>query len=231
MPWRAISSASANCGKNDRLRLVSGRFITVEGVEGVGKTTSIGFVAAHLRSAGVEVRTTREPGGTPLAERLREMLLHPGEPLGSEAELLLMFAARSVHLENAVRPALARGQWVVCDRFTDATRAYQGGGRGQPADRIEQLAAWVQRGLEPDLTILLDAPPEVTEVRRRHRGADDRFERESDRFHARVRNAYLQLARRWPQRIRLVDASDSPDQVHPRLADLLDSTVLKELSR
>jgi dTMP kinase len=183
-----------------------GCFITVEGIEGVGKSTNVGFVAGELRRAGHTVVETREPGGTSLGERVRELLLAPGNRIAPLTELLLIFAARAAHIDEVIRPALNSGRWVVCDRFTDASRAYQGGGRGLSADTIDALAAVVQGDLQPDLTLLLDAPLDVSARRQAGRGQRDRFERESGAFFERVRQAYLDLAAREPARIRLIDA-------------------------
>jgi dTMP kinase len=183
-----------------------GRFITVEGIEGVGKSTNLGFVANELRRAGHPVVETREPGGTGLGERIRELLLSPDSRIAPLTELLLMFAARSAHIEEVIKPALESGKWVVCDRFTDASHAYQGGGRGLPAEPIDTLARIVQGDLRPDLTLLLDAPLAIAAERQSGRGPRDRFEQESAEFFRRVRQAYLQLAAREPGRIRLIDA-------------------------
>lgn len=187
----------------------SGRFVTVEGGEGVGKSTNLAYVRDLIERRGHAVLTTREPGGTPAAERIRELLLgHGDEPMPAIAELLLFFAARSLHVDNVIRPALARGEWVVCDRFTDTTRAYQGSGRGLDAALIERLAQEVHPGLEPDLTLLLDAPAEIGRGRARRRGGDgDRMENEEAVFHARVRDGYRALAARYPERIRMIDAT------------------------
>lgn len=184
-----------------------GAFITLEGIEGVGKSTNLAHVEARLLGRGLEVVTTREPGGTALGEKVRSWILD-GEhgALPAEVEALLMFAARAQHLERVIRPALAAGRWVVCDRFTDATFAYQGGGRGADPALLASLQAAVQRGLEPDLTVLLDAPREVGRERIRSR-TPDHFEREDPAFFARVRQAYLQLAARYPHRIKVVDAA------------------------
>ena len=191
-----------------------GRFVTVEGGEGVGKSTNIDFLCAMIRGRGFDVLATREPGGTPAAERIRELLLGPiDEPMPETAELLLFFAARALHVENVIRPALARGTWVVCDRFTDATRAYQGAGRGLDRERIEQLAAWVHGDLAPDLTLLLDAPVELGRGRAERRGDADRMEGEQAAFHSRVREAYLAQAKREPERFRVIDASGPLDRV------------------
>jgi dTMP kinase len=201
----------------------AGRFVTVEGGEGVGKSTNIEFLRHLVEGRGFEVVTTREPGGTPAAERIRELLLgHGDEPMPDMAELLLFFAARALHVENVIRPALARGAWVICDRFTDATRAYQGSGRGLDRELIERLAAAVQRGLEPDLTLLLDAPDEVARGRAQQRGNADRMENEAAAFHARVRAGYLELAARHPERIRVIDASRPLDEVQAEIARALE---------
>jgi dTMP kinase len=179
---------------------VKGRFITLEGIEGAGKSTLALALRDALLAKGLRVELTREPGGTPLAERLRDLVLTRGEEhLSPEAETLIMFASRAVHLDNLVRPALGRGTWVICDRFTDATRAYQGGGRGVSAEFIEQLAHTVHAGLEPDLTLLLDLPVEEGLQRAARRRADrgdhtDRFESETVAFFSRVRERYRQIA-------------------------------------
>ncbi len=183
-----------------------GRFITVEGIEGVGKSTNLSFVANELRRAGHAVVESREPGGTALGERIRDLLLSPDTRIAPLTELLLMFAARAAHLEEVIRPALLSGKWVVCDRFTDASHAYQGGGRGLPAATIDTLASLVQGDLRPDLTLLLDAPLKVAEERQAGRGHRDRFEQESLAFFSRVQKAYLDLAAREPGRVRLIDA-------------------------
>jgi dTMP kinase len=200
---------------------VRGRFVTVEGVEGVGKSTNVAFVATTIEAAGHTVRVTREPGGTPLAEAVRQLLLAPGSRIGPVAELLLVFAARADHLREVIEPALAAGEWVVCDRFTDASYAYQGGGRGLPETTIAALEALVQGPLRPDLTLLLDAPPAVTEDRLRERAPADRFELEEGAFFARVRAAYLDRARREPGRIRVVRTDQSLQAVRRDLADCL----------
>lgn len=187
--------------------MTRGKFITVEGIEGVGKSTNMDYLASLIEKRGFTVLRSREPGGTPIAERIRQILLeHGDEPLPGIAELLLFFAARSLHIENCIRPALEEGTWVLCDRFTDASRAYQGIGRGLGIDRVNRLAEWVQDGLEPDLTVLLDAPARVGLKRAGERGAADRMESEQESFYTRVREAYLQLARENPQRFRVIDA-------------------------
>jgi dTMP kinase len=211
---------------------VRGRFITFEGGEGAGKTTQLERTAAWLRDCGVEVVVTREPGGTPRAERLRELLLERGEePMPGSCELLLMFAARATHLENLVLPAVRRGAWVLCDRFTDATYAYQGGGRGLSVEQIDALVQIVHAGVHPDLTFLLDLPVDLGLARARHRnGADgpDRFEIEQREFFERVREAYRERVRRDPARFQVVDASAVMDEVTAavcaRLGQLLEAS-------
>jgi dTMP kinase len=193
--------------------LKPGKFITLEGGEGAGKSTQVAAVRAELIAAGVEVVMTREPGGTPRAESIRELLLARSEEAMPEScELLLMFAARATHLHNLILPSLRRGAWVVCDRFTDASYAYQGHGRGQSLQHIAQLETWVQRGLQPDLTLLLDAPVELAMQRARQRNltqgqGGDRFEMEQNAFFERVRQGYLERAQADPGRFRIVDAS------------------------
>ena len=188
-----------------------GKFITIEGSEGVGKTTQIAALRDSLQERGLEVIVTREPGGTPRAERIRELLLTPTEePMPMTCELLLMFAARATHIENLIRPALERGAWVVCDRFTDATYAYQGEGRGVRREEIANLERFVQAELRPDLTLLLDAPIEIGAARAAARdgeGKRDRFEQERQDFFERVRNAYLERARSQPGRFAVIDAT------------------------
>ncbi len=202
-----------------------GRFITLEGIEGVGKSTNLEFVGDYLRQRGCRVVVTREPGGTPIGERIRELLLDPASSLPAMSELLLMFAARAAHLEQVVRPALASGQWVVCDRFTDATYAYQGGGRGVPAQKIEWLEQIVQGELRPDLTLLLDAAPQVARERQTGRGTPDRFEREAETFFARVRTAYLMRARQEPGRVRIIAAERPLAEVQADLVRALDQIL------
>jgi dTMP kinase len=196
-----------------------GKFITLEGVDGAGKSTHLGFVADWLRQQGREVIVTREPGGTPLGENLRELLLH--REMDVDTELLLMFAARQAHLAALILPALARGAWVLSDRFTDASYAYQCGGRGIAAERIAALETWVQRGFTPDLTLLFDVPAEVAEARRSAARAADRFEREADSFFNRVRNAYLERARAEPARIRVLDARQGIAVLQTEIGQLL----------
>lgn len=195
-----------------------GAFISLEGGEGVGKSTNLAFVAETVRAAGFDAVVTREPGGTSLGERIREWILH-GEHggLSAEVETLLMFAARAEHLAAIIRPALVKGQWVICDRFTDATVAYQGGGRGVPASMIAHLRADVQRGLEPDLTLLLDAPLDIGASRIAAR-TPDHFEREQRPFFTRVRDAYLALAAQEPERIKVIDAAQPLEEVQRAIA-------------
>jgi dTMP kinase len=197
-----------------------GKFITLEGIDGAGKSTHLEWLAERLRRDGREVVLTREPGGTALGEKLRALLLD--EPMDIGTETLLMFAARQEHLARVVRPALARGAWVLSDRFTDATFAYQGGGRGLPAAKLEALEAWVQEGLQPDLTIFFDVPVEIGQGRLRAAQADlDRFEREAASFHERVRAAYLARAARHPARIRIVDAAGRVEDIRKRLEEII----------
>jgi dTMP kinase len=195
--------------------MMPARFITLEGIEGAGKTTVADRLTRALRARGITIHATREPGGTKVAERIRALVLDRGEEhIAPTAETLLMFGARQVHLDNLIRPALARGEWVLCDRFTDATHAYQGGGRGVNRALIEQLAQAVHGDLFPDCTILLDVPVRVgLERMQARRGAIDRFEVESAQFFDRVRNRYLELARAAPQRFRVVDATVDLDRV------------------
>lgn len=190
-----------------------GRFITLEGIEGAGKSSLQRALAAVLSAQGRVVCATREPGGTPLAEQIRTLALgRRTDGMPATTELLLMFAARAAHVVQRIEPALLRGEWVLCDRFTDATRAYQGAGRGIPAASIEALAEVAHPGLKPDLTLLLDLAPQVGLQRARQRQeAGDRFEDEALEFFARVRTGYLELAQREPQRFRVLDATLPPD--------------------
>lgn len=183
-----------------------GKFITLEGGEGAGKSLNLGFVRDFLLAREVRVLTTREPGGTELGEKLRSLLLGDGE-IHPEAELLLVYAARAQHLAEIIRPALQRGDWVLCDRFSDATFAYQGGGRGLAVPAIQLLENWIVGDSRPDLTLLLDTPVAVGQARVRRRGAPDRFEAEETAFFERVRAAYRQRAAAEPARIKVVDAS------------------------
>lgn len=191
-----------------------GQFITLEGIEGAGKSTQVPLIQATLAQLGYQVLLTREPGGSPIAERVRQVLLDPGcQGMSADAELLLVFAARAEHLDKTILPALGRGDWVVCDRFTDASYAYQGGGRGLDTARIAALEQWVQGELRPDLTLLFDLPVALGLERAGKRSAPDRFEGETARFFAGVRSAYLARAQAEPGRMRLIDASAPLPQV------------------
>lgn len=197
-----------------------GLFITFEGTEGVGKSTQLKTAAHTLETLGVECVVTREPGGTPMAEAIRELLLTPrDEPVNETTELLLMFAARAQHLHTRILPELAAGRWVLCDRFTDATFAYQGGGRGVPEERIAQLENLVQGELRPDQVIVLDAPVETGMTRARHRGELDRFEQEAVAFFERIRTAYLRRASADPARYQIIDAARGLDAVTADVAE------------
>ena len=205
-----------------------GRFITLEGIEGAGKSTAARIVVEWLGKRNISTRLTREPGGTPLAERVRHIVLeHGAERLTPSAELLLMFAARSIHLENLIQPALEAGIWVVCDRFTDATRAYQGSGRGVDSGLIDTLAREVQAGLQPDCTLLLDLPVKAGLARARARSgaAADRFEAETESFFERVRAGYLALARGEPQRVHVIDAAAELPAVERQIGTVLERLV------
>ncbi len=208
----------------------TGKFITVEGIEGVGKSTNVEHLTKAIEARGHTVLTTREPGGTPMAERIRDLLLHHGdEPMPDVAELLLMFAARSLHVNNVIAPALANGTWVVCDRFVDASRAYQGGGRGLPMEDIDQIASLVLGDLKPDVTILLDAPVEVGMSRADKRSARDRIESERAAFFERVRACYLSLAESDPDRFVIVDASADINAVRDDIESIvvaIDSNII-----
>ncbi len=204
----------------------SGKFITVEGIEGVGKTTQLECICAHLHRRRIAYIRTREPGGTPLGEAIRELLLsHSWSSMHVDTELLLMFAARAEHLHSVIRPALREGKWIVCDRFTDATYAYQGGGRSVSEDRIGELEDWVQGGLRPDLTVLLDAEANVGLSRARNRSAADRFEQETRTFFERVRQGYLKRAMQQPNRFRVVDASRTREEVTMAIIAVVDEFI------
>ena len=197
-------------------------FITVEGIEGAGKSSNIAFTENLLRSHGHEVLLTREPGGTPLGEELRELLLgHKHDGMNDLTELLLMFAARAEHLHSKILPALEEGRWVICDRFTDATYAYQGGGRQLDTTAIATLENLVQGSRRPDLTLLLDLPVETGLARAAKRSEPDRFERQKLEFFQRVRDAYLQIARQQPGRVKVIDASPDLDLVQEQISDIL----------
>ena len=199
----------------------AGRFITFEGIEGVGKSTNIDRLGARIEANGYKVLKTREPGGTPTAELIRSVVLgHAEETIPDIAELLLMFASRSLLVENVIRPALIAGTWVVSDRFVDASRAYQGGGRGVPIERVNLLADWVLGDLQPDLTILLDAPVETGLARTGKRGDPDRLDSERSEFYERVRQAYLELAASEPDRFVIVDAAGDLDDVRAAIDEI-----------
>lgn len=203
-----------------------GRFITLEGLEGSGKSTNLAHLKARLEAAGKPVRVTREPGGTPIGEQVRELLLdHRNDGMHPDTELLLMFAARAQHLQQVILPALEAGTWVVSDRFTDASYAYQGGGRGMPEERIAALEAFVQGALQPDLTLVLDLPVATGLERAGKRSAPDRFEREQAEFFERVRAVYLTRARRWPARYRVIDAGRPLPEVMAQLDAVIDQVL------
>lgn len=197
-----------------------GKFITLEGIDGAGKSTHQAWLADVIHKRGRALRVTREPGGTKLGEELRRILLNPEYSMHAETEVLLMFAARREHIDKVIEPALARGEWVVCDRFTDATFAYQGGGRGVDWQHLEMLEQWAQRGLQPDLTLLFDLAPEVGRLRARGARSADRFEQERDDFYRRVRAAYLHRAADAPARIKVVDAARSIEEIQRQLMDI-----------
>jgi dTMP kinase len=191
-----------------------GRFITLEGGEGAGKSTLLAGLRDYLQQHGVDLLQVREPGGTKLGEAIRSIVLDPSHPdISPESELLLMFAARAQLVRERIQPALDAGHWVLCDRYVDASYAYQGAGRGQPQERIAELERWACAGLKPDLTLLLDLPVSIGRARAAGRGAADRIETEADAFFERVRQAYRERARAEPQRWRVIDASLSPEDV------------------
>lgn len=203
-----------------------GKFITVEGGEGVGKSSNIEFIASSLRERGIDCIVTREPGGTPLAEEIREVLIkRREEKVCPDTELLLMFAARAQHLNEKILPALEAGTWVVCDRFTDATYAYQSGGRQLPAEKVANLESFVQGNLRPDVTLLLDAPIEIGMERASKRAELDRFEEEKIDFFNRVRDNYLERAKADPKRFVILDASQTLEEVQADLAKTLNKLV------
>jgi dTMP kinase len=200
--------------------MTRGRFITFEGIDGAGKSTQHAWLVSHLRAQGRTVVATREPGGTPLGEKLRALLL--SEPMHLETEALLMFAARREHVAQVIEPALARGEWVICDRFVDASFAYQGGGRGMSLDKLQQLAVWTLGDLTSDLTLIFDAPVAVAQQRLHAATANpDRFEREQAAFFERVRQAYLQIAQANPQRVRLIDACKRLEDINQEVASIV----------
>jgi dTMP kinase len=198
---------------------MTAKFITLEGMDGAGKSTHIPSIIEMLKARGREVVSTREPGGTPLGERLRELLLH--EAMHAETETLLMFAARREHIANVIAPALKRGAYVLSDRFTDATFAYQSGAKGVSANKVEILEQWVQEDLQPDITLLFDVPVEVSIARLAGARSPDKFERESADFFTRIRNAYLDRASKNPQRFRVIDGSKSLEEVAKAVKDII----------
>jgi len=200
-----------------------GCFISVEGSEGSGKSTNIQFLADLLHTKDIKFTLTREPGGTRIGEQLREILLSPEQNICDKTELMLMFAARAQHVETVIRPALEKGCWVLCDRFTDATYAYQGGGRGMNLSHILELEKWTLAGFQPDHTFLLDVPVSVGMQRVRARGALDRFEQEKIEFFERVRDSYLSLAKNQPERITIIDASQELEKVKIQMESVLES--------
>ncbi len=206
--------------------LTRGQFITVEGTEGVGKSTNMAFIEAWLKKAGKELVVTREPGGTELGEKLRAVLLDAKEQsMCDDTELLLMFAARAQHLQEVIQPALAAGKWVLCDRFTDATYAYQGGGRGIEMSRIAQLEQWVQGDLRPDMTLILDLPVAAGLERAGKRSEPDRFELEKHDFFNKVRDTYLARAAALPERYQVIDAAPSITEVQQSIQRVLEKMV------
>jgi len=199
------------------------KFITFEGVDGAGKSTHLSWFAETLRAHGIDVLLTREPGGTLLGERLREILLN--EPMHAETEALLMFAARREHIEQVIQPALERGTWVISDRFSDASFAYQGGGRGLDTGKLEQLEQWTHGGFQPDLTLLFDIPVEIARQRLSNNQSLDRFEQEQAVFFEKVRQAYLDRCTKSPQRFALIDAAQSLDQVKASLEKIIQTVM------
>lgn len=197
-----------------------GKFITLEGMDGAGKSTHLQWLARFLGRRGIKVKVTREPGGTALGEKLRKLMLHGKTRPHPETETLLMFAARREHLEQVILPALASGTWVACDRFTDATYAYQSGGSGVPWDKVTALEQWVQQGLQPDVTVIFDVTPEVGRARAAKGKSADRFEREPGGFYERVRQAYLRRAKEAPQRVHVIDAHAPITDIHKILDEI-----------
>jgi len=206
-----------------------GLFITLEGIEGVGKSTCIRYLSRYLKRHGISYIVTREPGGTPFAEEIRKLLLHhhSAEPIHYDTELLLLFAARAQHISEVILPALAEGKWVLCDRFTDASYAYQGGGRRVDQKRIQMLEHWVQEDFRPDVVLLLDAPVKKALYRTRRRKELDRIEREEISFFRRARNAYLARAEKYPRRYRIIDASKPLSAVKKSLQEVIDPLISK----
>lgn len=208
---------------------MNGKFISIEGIEGAGKSTQLAFLESYLKQQGKNVVITREPGGTKLGEQIRELLLVPREDgMAVDTELLLMFAARAEHIEQVIKPAIQRGDWVISDRFVDATFAYQGGGRGIVENRIEEISAWTLNGLQTDITFLFDLPVEIGQERVVKRNGDiDRFEQEKADFFQKIRSSYLQRAQHEPNRIRVIDASKSINDIQTQLSTTL-ATLLTD---
>lgn len=202
---------------------MNGKFISIEGIEGAGKSTQLSFIQSYLEQQGKTVVVTREPGGTKLGEQIRELLLTPrDEGMSHDAELLLMFAARAEHLEQVIKPALIRGDWVLCDRFVDATFAYQGGGRGINEKRIESITDWTLRNIHTDLTLLFDLPVEVGQERVLKRSLDkDRFEQEKAAFFEKIRQCYLDRAGKEPERLKVIDASQNIEHIQQQVIAVL----------
>lgn len=203
--------------------MTHGKFITLEGIDGAGKSTHLAFIAEYLRATGKQVVVTREPGGTPLGEMLRDLVL--SQAMHVETETLIMFASRREHIDKVIVPALEKGIWIISDRFTDATYAYQGGGRGIAAERLKMLENWVQGSLQPDLTFLFDVPIEVSRERLALNMSLDRFEQEKQEFFMRVRAAYLACAAAQPQRIRVIDSSRSIADIQTELTGLIERVL------
>jgi dTMP kinase len=207
-------------------KLKRGQFISIEGIEGVGKSSNISAIAKCLKSAEIEFLITREPGGTPVAENIRTLLKdRNNESIPEVAELLMMFSARSLNVRNVILPALKSGKWVICDRFTDSSRAYQGGGRGLSMEMVDDLANWVHGDVNPDLTILLDAPVDVGMTRISDRGQPDRIESEKHGFFERVRECYLNLAKREPKRFVVIDANRDLSEVQDDIREIIQRTI------
>jgi len=206
---------------------MNGKFISIEGIEGAGKSTQLTFIENYLKQLGINVVVTREPGGTALGEQIRELLLAPREEgMAVDTELLLMFAARAEHLEQVIKPAILRGDWVLSDRFVDATFAYQGGGRGIAIERIEQISAWTLKEVKTDISFLFDLPVEVGQQRViARKGMIDRFEQEKTDFFQKIRDCYLQRSQQEPNRIKVIDASKSISDIELQLKTLLDELI------
>lgn len=206
---------------------MNGKFISIEGIEGAGKSTQLEFIKQYLEERGKSIVITREPGGTALGEQIRELLLAPREEgMAVDTELLLMFAARAEHVEQVIKPAVLRGDWVISDRFVDATFAYQGGGRGIPNDRIEQISSWTLKSLQTDMTFLFDLPVELGQQRVISRNGDiDRFEQEKADFFQKIREKYLQRSQQEPNRIKVIDASISIAEIEVQLGSELDKLL------